>query len=183
MIFEYDMPEEDLIYVELYHHDCDTKWKYEYATSLLDMTNEELFEEMLVRQRADDYDGGYTDEQEWKADKTAEIVKTQLMPSHWDYLKYKNFTLYSSIENTIVDWVINGNKTADTLTREVMKILSLHDDTTKTSESFKRASLRTGRSLGRRLTREELLNILNLTDTENLEELTVEELLNLYKQY
>lgn len=141
MIFEYDnnLPEENFKFIELYHHDCDQKWKFEYVETLLDMTNEELFEEMLSKQLADDFDGGYTDEQQWKGNKTAEIVRTQLMPSHWNFLKEKNMSLYSSIETVIIEWTIRGDQTAGSLTREIMKILFLHDETPKISTKFRKA--------------------------------------------
>jgi hypothetical protein len=36
--------------------------------------------------------------------------------------------LYSAIENTIIKWVIDGTKTAGSLTREIMSIIEQQDN-------------------------------------------------------
>jgi hypothetical protein len=36
--------------------------------------------------------------------------------------------VYSAIENAIIKWVIDGTKTAGSLTREIIAILKQHED-------------------------------------------------------
>jgi hypothetical protein len=39
-----------------------------------------------------------------------------------------NETLYSEIEHLIIKWVIDGTKTAGSLTREIMKLIESKDE-------------------------------------------------------
>ena len=46
--------------------------------------------------------------------------------------------LYSAIENAIIKWVIDGTKTAGSLTREIMLILKQQDKKAKKEEKRKK---------------------------------------------
>ena len=66
-------------FIQDVHFDCDTSWKHEFVDELLSIEDiYDLVDRVMIEQHPDDYDGTFTEEQKFFADKSYKFLKWRI---------------------------------------------------------------------------------------------------------